>query len=59
MCTNPIQRTRHIANKTITDILPCGKCAECLKKKQSGYVVRCIEESKKRLPLRKAFNYIM
>lgn len=48
MCVNPIQRTRRLANRTVVDILPCGKCPECLKKKQSGYMCRCIEEAKKR-----------
>lgn len=48
MCVRPIQRVRRIGNKTVTDILPCGKCPECLKKRQSGYMCRCIEEAKKR-----------
>lgn len=47
MCTDPIQRHRKILNKTVVDILPCGKCPECLKKKQSGFMVRAIEECRK------------
>lgn len=48
MCTNLITLTRYVAGKPVYDLVPCGVCPECLKKKQSGYVVRTIEEVKKR-----------
>lgn len=48
MCTCPIQKTRKVGNKYITDLIPCGHCSECVKKRQSGYLVRCLEEAKKR-----------
>lgn len=47
MCTSPITLTRHYGNTTRQDVVPCGKCPECLKKLQSGYACRCIEEAKK------------
>lgn len=48
MCTNMITLKRTIAGKTFDELVPCGVCPECLKKKQSGFVVRTIEEVKKR-----------
>ena len=48
MCTSPITVKKKIAGKEISSLVPCGKCSECVKKRQSSYVVRCIEESRKR-----------
>lgn len=48
MCVKPITLRRRLGNRTITEVLPCGKCAECLKKRQNGYMCRCIEEARKR-----------
>lgn len=48
MCTNLIELKRKVAGKVYTELVPCGVCPECLKKKQSAYVVRTIEEVKKR-----------
>lgn len=47
MCVSPISIKRKYGNKVRIDVVPCGKCPECLKKQQNGYVVRCIEEARK------------
>lgn len=43
MCIRPIL----LKHGNRLDKVPCGSCPECLKKRQSGYVCRCIEEAKK------------
>lgn len=47
MCVKPITLKRRLGNITRDVQVPCGCCPECLKKKQSAYVCRCIEEAKK------------
>lgn len=47
MCVSPISIKRQYGQYTRVDIVPCGKCPECLKKQQNGFVVRCIEEARK------------
>lgn len=47
MCTNPIQVTRRYpTGKSRVDIVPCGKCHECLAKKQNEFAALCIQEAK-------------
>lgn len=48
MCVSPLSIKRRFGNKVRIDVVPCGKCSECLKKQQNGYVVRCIEEARKK-----------
>ena len=56
MCTNPIslrrpatfgERLRGISSESVVPI-PCGKCAECMKKKQNSIKFRVYNEAKKR-----------
>ena len=47
MCTNLITIRRKQAGKVITCLVPCGKCSECVKRNQNGFVVRCLSESLK------------
>ena len=37
MCTNPIVINRRFGTKTRQDLVPCGKCHECLLQKQSQF----------------------
>lgn len=48
MCVSPIEVKRKLGNSYRYVLVPCGKCSECLCKRQSGYTVRCIEEARKR-----------
>ena len=41
MCLSPVSLTREIAGRKYTQVVPCGKCVECLKKEQNEFVVRC------------------
>lgn len=44
MCTNPLVINRVYAGKTRTDIVPCGKCHECIAKKQNEFAaLACLE----------------
>lgn len=47
MCVHPISIKRKYGNSVRIDTVPCGICPECLKKRQSAFVCRCIEETKK------------
>lgn len=45
MCTNLITIKRNLAGKVVETLVPCGRCAECVKRAQNGFVVRCLSES--------------
>lgn len=46
MCTNPISITRKDAcsNSTRTYVVPCGKCADCVKKKQAEFAALSLHQ---------------
>lgn len=44
MCTSPLFIRSYGIDGTKTMLIPCGKCAECLKQKQNDYMVRIYEE---------------
>ena len=46
MCLSPVSLTREIAGRKYTQVVPCGKCVECLKKEQNEFVVRCEEAAR-------------
>lgn len=48
MCLTPVTVRRQIANHFYMNNVPCGKCLECIKDKQNEYIVRAIEEQRKR-----------
>lgn len=48
MCLSPVGLTREIAGRKYTTHVPCGKCNQCLSLQQNEYVVRSVEESKKK-----------
>lgn len=43
MCLSPITLKENLAGRVYERRVPCGHCLECLKKRQSSYVVRTIE----------------
>lgn len=49
MCTNPITITRKdvCSNSTRTFVVPCGKCAECVKKKQAEFAALSLHQGLK------------
>lgn len=47
MCLNPISLNKKIAGKFVQKIVPCGKCAECLRARQSGFFVRSYLEQER------------
>lgn len=49
MCTNPLHLNKTLSTGVIRSVVvPCGKCPECLKKRQSAIVVRSYIEACKR-----------
>lgn len=46
MCTSPRTISRCINGKSYEDVIPCGKCAECMELEQSFWFLRFNEESK-------------
>lgn len=48
MCTSPIEIRRKYAGKVYKTVVPCGKCAECLNKKQNENAVLSFIEACKR-----------
>lgn len=48
MCLTPITIKRSVAGRDYLNNVPCNHCLECIKDKQNEYIVRSIEESKKR-----------
>jgi|BioPla2DNA2_1021312.scaffolds.fasta_scaffold09119_3 hypothetical protein len=48
MCTNPLTlKSKSPSGTRVHErVVPCGKCPDCVKKAQSGYVVRCIEAAR-------------
>lgn len=48
MCLTPVTITRQIAGHSYMNNVPCNHCLECVKDKQNEYIVRTIEEQKKR-----------
>lgn len=48
MCLQSVTIKRRIANHYYLNNVPCGKCLECIKDKQNEYVIRTIEEQRKR-----------
>lgn len=47
MCTNPLVIRRVYAGRTKTDVVPCGKCHECISKKQNEFAALACLEAKK------------
>ena len=47
MCTNPLVIRRAFAGKVKTDVVPCGKCHECISKKQNEFAALACLEAKK------------
>ena len=47
MCTNPLVIRRAYAGKVKTDVVPCGKCHECISKKQNEFAALACLEAKK------------
>lgn len=47
MCLNPVQIHRRdpVTGSSRIDVVPCGKCVECLKRKQSDYGFLCSREA--------------
>lgn len=47
MCTHPIQLTRRnrSTNSTYTDLVPCGKCEECISFKQKEFAALSVHEA--------------
>lgn len=48
MCLSPVTIKRYIATRPYLNNVPCGKCLECVKDKQNEYIIRSIEEFRKR-----------
>lgn len=48
MCVNPVSLTRECCGKKYRAFVPCGVCEECIKDKQNEYVIRTVEESRKK-----------
>lgn len=48
MCLTPITITRQQAGKYYLNNVPCNNCLECIKDKQNEYIIRTIEEQRKR-----------
>lgn len=44
MCLSPVPLTRSFNGRKQTVYVPCGKCPQCKKQKQSDFVVRAFEE---------------
>lgn len=47
MCLNPICLNKKIAGKFVHKIVPCGKCVECVRSRQSGFFVRSYLEQER------------
>lgn len=48
MCLIPVTISRRIANHYYLNNVPCNHCLECVKDRQNEYIVRSIEEQRKR-----------
>lgn len=48
MCVSPIMLSYTDCGRKLRRVVPCGKCAECVKDKQNEFVIRSIEEQRKR-----------
>lgn len=48
MCLTPVTIKREIAGRYYLNNVPCNTCLECVKDRQNAYIVRTIEEQKKR-----------
>lgn len=48
MCVSPITLRRERLGIPTLEAVPCGKCPECVKDNQNSYVIRSIEEQRKR-----------
>lgn len=48
MCLTPVMVKRTYAARPYLNVVPCGKCLECVKDKQNEYIIRSIEEFRKR-----------
>lgn len=48
MCLTPVTLTRRLGSHVYQVQVPCNKCLECVKDKQNEYVVRSLEEQRKR-----------
>ena len=48
MCLSPVTIRRRIAGRDYLNNVPCNKCLECVKDKQNEYIVRSIEEFRKK-----------
>lgn len=48
MCLSPVQvrRIDPVTRSTRIDVVPCGKCIECLRRKQSDYAFICSREAR-------------
>lgn len=48
MCLTPVTVTRPYAGRWYMNTVPCGHCLECTKDKQNEYIIRSVEEFRKR-----------
>lgn len=48
MCLTPVTLTREYAGRYYINNVPCNNCLECVKDRQNEYIVRTVEEQRKR-----------
>lgn len=48
MCLTPVTVTRPYAGRWYMNTVPCNHCLECVKDKQNEYIIRSVEEFRKR-----------
>lgn len=48
MCFAPVTITRSYAGRYFMNNVPCNHCLECVKDRQNAYIIRTIEEQRKR-----------